>query len=87
MPAVPTGFCVAMTVNGSGTGCVTPSMVTCRSSITSSSADCVLLDVRLISSASSRLHITAPGLYWSAPLALSYTEKPMMSEGTISEVN
>ena len=37
------------------------STVTFRSSMTSSSADCVLGEVRLISSARSRLHITLPG--------------------------
>ena len=46
------GFCVAMTKNGSGSLRVWPSIDTCRSSIASSSALCVLGGARLISSAS-----------------------------------
>ena len=62
VPAEPTGFCVARTINGSGRAYVLPSTVTLCSSIASSSADCVLLEVRLISSASSRFVMIAPGL-------------------------
>ena len=47
-----TGFWVAMTMNGRGTGWGVPSTVTRRSSMTSSSADWVFGDARLISSAS-----------------------------------
>ena len=46
------GFWVAMTMNGSPTSWRTPSTVTFGSSITSSSADWVFGEARLISSAS-----------------------------------
>jgi len=87
VPAEPTGFCVAMTMYGLGVSRVTPSTVMRPSSITSSSAACVLLDVRLISSAKKRLHSAAPGLYSSCPVALLYTEKPVTSVGMTSGVN
>ena len=61
MPPCSTGFWVAMTMNGRGTRYGIESMVTCRSAITSSSADCVLGDARLISSPSTMLANTAPG--------------------------
>ena len=61
VPTEPTGFSVAMTVNGWGSGRVTPSTVTAPSSMTSSRADWVRALVRLISSAKNRLHATAPG--------------------------
>ena len=48
-------------MNGRGTGYGTESTVTCRSSITSSSADWVFGEARLISSASTMLANTAPG--------------------------
>lgn len=54
------GFWVAMTRNGSGSGKLAPSTVTCRSSIASSRADWVFGGVRLISSASSRFVNTGP---------------------------
>ena len=62
VPAEPTGFCVARTMKGFGKSYVLPSTVTLCSSMASSSADCVLLEVRLISSASSRFVMIAPGL-------------------------
>ena len=40
VPSDSIGFCVASTMNGAGTGCVVWPIVTCRSCITSSSADC-----------------------------------------------
>ena len=61
VPSYSIGFCVAATMNGSGSGRGTPSIETCRSSIASSSEACVLGGVRLISSASSRLVKTGPG--------------------------
>ena len=61
MPACSIGFWVAMTMKGSGTWCVTPSTVTCPSSITSSRADWVLGEARLISSARTMLANTGPG--------------------------
>jgi hypothetical protein len=54
------GFCVANTMNGRGSACETPSMVTLRSSIASSSADCVLGGVRFTSSASTMLAKMGP---------------------------
>ena len=61
VPAEPTGFWVASTAKGRGRGWVTRSTVTWPSSMASSRADWVLLEVRLISSASRRLVIMAPG--------------------------
>ena len=55
VPSCSIGFCVAITRNGRGTGCVSPPIVTWRSCITSSSADCTLAGARLISSASRKL--------------------------------
>ena len=61
VPSCSTGFCVAMTMNGGGSTCVTPSTLIWRSSIASSSADCVLGEARLISSASTMLANSGPG--------------------------
>jgi hypothetical protein len=55
------GFCVATTMNGASSTYVVPSTVTWRSSMASSSADCVLGDARLISSPTTRWANTAPG--------------------------
>src|SRR6266545_3800577 len=52
VPSDSIGFWVAITRNGSGTGYVVWPIVTWRSCITSSSADCTLAGARLISSAS-----------------------------------
>ena len=60
VPSDSMGFCVAMTRNGSGTGCVVWPIVTCRSCITSSSADWTFAGARLISSASRKLQKTGP---------------------------
>ncbi len=62
-----TGFWVATTMNGRGTGWGRPSTVTVCSSITSSRADWVLGEARLISSASTMLANTGPGLNSNAP--------------------
>ena len=62
VPIEPKGFCVAITIYGSGRSLVIPSTVICPSSIASRSADCVFGDVRLISSASKRFVIAAPSL-------------------------
>ena len=64
VPAMSTGFCVAMTTNGRGRSRVTPSTDTVRSSIASSSADCVRGVARLISSASTIDANTGP--LWNA---------------------
>ena len=71
MPSYSTGFCVAMTMNGSGSGRDLPSSETCRSSIASSSDDCVFGGVRLISSASSRFVNTGPSRNETAALCES----------------
>src|ERR1700712_2078180 len=55
-------------MNGAPTGRVTPSTVTADSSITSSSADWVFGDARLISSASTMEAKTGPGWNSSAPM-------------------
>ena len=60
-PVCSIGFWVAMTRNGRGTGRVTPSTVTCPSSITSSMAAWVLGEARLISSANTMSWKTGPG--------------------------
>src|SRR5262249_5284240 len=67
VPSYSIGFCVATTTNGSGSGRATPSTLTWRSCIASSSAACVLGGVRLISSASRRLVNTGPGRNASSP--------------------
>ena len=61
MPSWSTGFCVAITMNGASSGWLVPSTVIWRSSIDSSSADCVFGEARLISSASTMLANSGPG--------------------------
>ena len=87
VPAAPTGFWVAMTMKGRGTGWLTPSTVTWPSSMASSRADWVRLVARLSSSARKRLHSTAPGWYSIRPVSRRYREKPVISEGITSGVN
>jgi hypothetical protein len=53
----------------------------------SSSADCVLGVVRLISSASTMLVKSGPGLNTKSPVFGSHTETPSTSDGSMSEVN
>jgi hypothetical protein len=77
VPSYSTGFCVAQTTNGSGSGRGVPSTVTCRSSIASSSEACVFGGVRLISSASRRLVKTGPGRKTNSPSEC--TSEPVMS--------
>ena len=60
VPSDSIGFCVAITRNGAGTACVSLPIVTWRSCITSSSADCTFAGARLISSASRKLQKTGP---------------------------
>ena len=67
MPSYSTGFWVAMTMKGCGNGRVTPSTVTCRSSMASSKADWVLGVARLISSASTTCATTGPGRHSKSP--------------------
>ena len=61
VPSNSTEFCVASTMNGSGSGRVVPSTVTWRSCIASSMADCVRGVARLISSTSRTFVKTGPG--------------------------
>ena len=82
-----TGFCVATTMNGSGTGQVTPSTVTCASSMHSSRAACVFGDARLISSPITTFANTAPGLNSNRATDWSNTLTPVTSEGSRSGVN
>ena len=67
MPDCSIGFWVPITMNGEPTGRVTPSTVTADSSITSSSADWVLGEARLISSASTTDAKIGPGWNSKAP--------------------
>ena len=60
VPSCSIGFCVAITMNGCGTSCVTPSTVTFCSSMTSSSADWVFGEARLISSRARWTRIPGP---------------------------
>ena len=71
MPACSIGFWVAITMNGRPTWCGTPSTVTCDSSITSSSADWVLGEARLISSASTMVWKIGP--WWNSKVPLCWS--------------
>ena len=81
------GFCVASTMNGSGIWCVTPSTVTWRSSIASSSADCVFGVARLISSASTTCAMIGPGRNSKSPVFWLKIDTPLTSLGSRSGVN
>src|SRR6266542_1209673 len=87
VPSDSIGFCVAMTRNGSGTGYDVCAIVTWRSCITSSSADCTFAGARLISSARRKLQNTGPSSVSKAPSPTLYTRVPTRSEGTRSGVN
>ena len=71
VPVKLTGFWVAMTMKGSGSGYIFPSTVTCVSAMASSRAACVLGDVRFSSSASIIFFIIDPGLYENSPVFIS----------------
>jgi len=71
VPSCSTGFWVAMTKKGSGRAWVSPSTVTWRSPIASSSAACVFGGARLISSARTTLANTGPGANSNSPAASS----------------
>ena len=64
-----------------------PSYVTCRSSIASRSAACVLGLARLISSPTNTLVNTAPGLKTNSEVPRSQIDTPVMSEGRRSGVD
>src|SRR6266850_1296243 len=87
VPSYSSGFCVASTMNGLGNGYVEWSSDTCASFMASSKLDCVLGVVRLISSASTMLVKSGPGLNTKSPRSAWYTVTPRMSEGSMSEVN
>ena len=55
--------------------------------MTSSRADCVLGEVRLISSASSSWQLAAPSRYSKRLVSRLNMVKPVMSEGSVSVVN
>ena len=74
-------------MNGAGSLCVTPSMLTWPSAIASSSAAWVLGGVRLISSASSRFVKIGPERNSNRPDCMSYTVEPSRSAGSRSGVN
>src|SRR5581483_11799533 len=74
-------------MNGRGSGYVEWSTETCASFMASSSADCVLGVVRLISSASTMLVKSGPALNTNSPRFGSHTETPSTSDGSMSEVN
>ena len=82
VPSDSIGFCVAITRNGEGTACVSLPIVTCRSCITSSSADCTFAGARLISSARRKLQKTGPELGVEArPCRARYMRVPTRSDG------
>ena len=87
MPSYSTGFAVASTWNGVGSGKVWPSTVTWCSCIDSSSAAWVFGGVRLISSASSRPVKIGPGRKTNSASFWSYTKAPVTSDGNRSGVN
>ena len=68
-------------------GCVTLSMVACRSSMHSSRLDWVLGEARLISSASTMLAKMGPGRNSNSPLFWLKTLTPVTSLGSRSGVN
>jgi len=76
-----------MTRNGAPTGRVTPSTVTFPSSMTSSSADWVFGDARLISSASTMFAKIGPAWKSNSPRFWSKTVIPVTSPGSRSGVN
>ena len=67
VPSYSCGFCVASTMNGFGSGWVVWSSETCASFIASRRLDWVLGVVRLISSASTMLVKSGPGLKTKSP--------------------
>ena len=81
------GFCVAITKKGSGSGRVSPSAVTWCSSIASRSALCALGLARLISSARMIWEKIGPGWKRNVEFSRSKIETPITSAGSRSEVN
>ena len=87
VPSYSSGFSVASTMNGSGRRRVTPSTVTWRSAIASSSADCVFGIARLISSTRTMLAKTGPGRNSNSRDCWLKTESPVTSVGCRSGVH
>ena len=87
MPPSSIGFWVARTMKGSGSRWVWPSTVTWSSSIASSSADWVLGEARLISSASRTWANTGPRRNSNPVVRGSKTDTPVTSPGSRSGVN
>ena len=87
MPSCSMGFWVAITRNSSGSGYVWLPILTCRSAMASSSADCTLAGARLISSASTRLLKIGPCWNSKAPVCGLKISVPVMSPGRRSGVN
>ena len=86
VPSYSIGFWVAITMKGRASGWVTPSTVTCTSCMHSSKADCVFGDARLISSTSTRLANTGPGLNSNSLPVMLKTLTPVTSDGSRSGV-
>ena len=80
-PRTRPGFCVAITMNGRGSGWVWPSADTCRSLIDSNRALCVRGVARLISSASTTLAKIGPALKTNSRVWPLYMLLPVMSAG------
>ena len=87
MPSNSIGFCVAITRNGASSARVTPSLVTRRSAIASSSAACVRGGARLISSARTMFAKSGPGRNSKLAVRWSKIEEPVTSEGIRSGMN
>ena len=87
MPSSSIGFCVASTMNGRGSGYITPPMLVWRSCIASSVALWVLALARLISSMSTKLAWIGPSRVSNSPFEGSYTWVPTMSLGSRSGVH
>ncbi|OLB80455.1 MAG: hypothetical protein AUI14_06670 [Actinobacteria bacterium 13_2_20CM_2_71_6] len=87
VPSISIGFCVAITMNGVCSRYVTPSTVTWRSSMHSNSADWVFGEARLISSPTTMLANTAPGLNSKSRFSWLKTLTPVTSLGSRSGVN
>ncbi len=87
VPSCSMGFCVAITKKGSASGRVSPSVVTCRSSMHSSRAACVRGVARFISSAKSTFVNAGPLRNSNCAVASLNTLTPVTSEGNRSGVN
>src|SRR5712691_1267510 len=87
VPSSSMGFCVASTRNGRGSGRVSPSTLTWRSSMHSSSADWVRGVARLISSASTTWAKIGPGRNSNSCERWLKNDTPVTSLGSRSGVN